>query len=758
MPVHGYFRCPSPTFAIWGLAIWLGASGAQAQEPAALDQSNKDDVVIFSDEAEYLDNQRLELKGNVEIQQGDYTARGQHALIDQSADQARLDGGIDIVGPELEFSGNQADLNLRNGEAEITDAKFHMPMTGLRGNAKALVRKSSDKLIIQEGSFTTCEPEDPDWAFLADEIELDRETGFGVARHTRFEVNDTPILYVPWFTFPIDDRRKSGFLYPSFGSANTGRGAFVSTPFYWNIAPQADATITPTYINKRGLHTEVEGRHLGSMTRSNLTVSYIESDDYYLSENTNVDDGERWGLSFEQKLDLEDWVTGWDGAIEYAAVSDNDYLDDLDQGLQIVNTDSLDRRLDMRVAQDNWRLGVLLQQYKSLDEDLDPNEQAYQRLPEINYHQFFRSDHAPMSWYDHFDADWRTQYVYFYRDPDNLLAQDRTHGSRIRHELALRLPLSRTWGFAEAGISVNHADYLLEDYPPQENHLQRTIPTYEIDSGLYFDRPSRWFNHAYRLTWEPRAYYVYTPAKNQDDIPNFDTSLPSFDYSRVFSAKRFSGDDRIGDNNRISVGFTSRWIDDDNGRERASLSIAQLLHFENREVLLEDLKFEPLGKSAESDRFIASEFILRPTKALRLSAAGLYDQSRKATQESVARISYRDENYDTIVNLNYRYLSELHEQGELSSIIPVGESASLLGRWQYDLETNRTIGTLAGIEYQSCCWRFQVLTQRYLTSDSEIDHGILFRFVLHGLGGIGEKDGKMDKLIPGYAAREATFN
>jgi len=705
-------------------------------------------ITIHASQVDYQPGKQLELVGDVEIIQGPYRATSNEAKINSQTNQAELAGDIVLSGPDLTLNGDTATMDVTTHQVSIDNASFINPSTNLNGKALKIEQPDTDTLIIHDGLFSSCPPEDRDWAFASKTITLNKAEGFGEADGTRFLIKDVPVLYIPWFSFPIDDRRKTGFLYPTIGSSNTERGLFLSTPYYFNLAPDYDATVIPTYIHGRGLHTELELRHITKSEENFLALGYIPEDKHYSDEQSNLgrtDDGERWGLNFKQQFEFQSFAKGWHGDIEFNDISDNDYLDDVGQGLQIDRADHLDRRAEVNYSSDDWQFSMLLQQYKSIDDQLLPNEEAYQRLPEMNF-----------SLYQNMNAlhlDWQSQYVYFYRSQDGLTGDDKTYGSRLRHQPKVSLPLRKSWGFVEPSFTLDHTDYSLQEYGPKENHLSRTVPIYEIDSGLYFDKPSSFVSKDLRLSLEPRLYYAYSKAKDQDDIPNFDSAIPSFYYDRLFKPNRFSGGDRIGDNNRLTLGFTTRWTDKYSGVDRAVFSLGQIYHYDDRTVNLDGE-----GQSTRSDSLFASELTLKPNDNLELSMTGLWDSKSNTTQEGNSSARFHSKDYSTVLNFSHRYIRDELEQSDTSLILPIYKSFSLIGRWRYDLESNSTIGTLAGVEYGSCCWRIQLLAQSHLTDDSEMSNGILFRFQLNSLGSFGKSANSMDEQVPGYKAREEFFN
>ncbi|TNC80935.1 MAG: LPS-assembly protein LptD [Oleiphilus sp.] len=722
------------------------------------------EIEIEADRAELSESGVLKLDGDVWIRQPGFSVRSEQALLDQNNGQAEMLGDIRIDSPALQIRGKNASVNMSENEAYVEQASFINAKTRLRGEAETIRQADQDLVVLEQSAFTTCAPGDNSWSIRASEVILGQERGYGEAYHSRFEVADVPVLYIPYFRFPIDNRRKSGFLYPEFGSSNTGEGMFVSTPYYFNIAPAFDATYTPSFIGGRGLHSELELRHLSRFSNTELGLGYLRRDESFLGEERLTghvhEDGERWGLSFEQDYDFSYWDQPLYGRIDFAEISDSDYLDDLNQGLRIESKDYLDRRASFNYVQQSWQLEVVAQQYKNLDQTLPANEEAFQRLPEINYQAFF--------YYDNLELDWRSQYAYFYRDSERLSSEDQAYGSRLRHITKLSLPWSSSWAFVKPSVTLDHTDYALTAYPPQDNHISRTVPVYELDTGLFLDRRVERFGQTYLHSLEPRLYYVYSPYEDQSGIPNFDASLPSFSFQRLYHPNRFSGGDRVADSNRATLGLTSRWTDWASGIDRFVFSVGQVFHYANRKVGVErtseelqdsasDSSGALLGASSRKDSFIITEATYRPNSTLTLGYAGTWDARENGTRESITKLAYRGEKGGPVLNLMHRYREAELEQTDASFILPVNERFGLLARWRYDLNAERSIGSLAGLEYNSCCWRVQILTQQYLTEDSDIDSGILFRVQLVGLGGTGAELDSLDAQIPGYKSREAYF-
>ncbi len=697
--------------------------------------------------ATYDADQTIRLEGDIEIIQAPYKLTGKSATLNQGTQQANVGGGIELRSPGLLLTGSEARYDMSSGTFEVDNASYLAHEQGLRGDSEKISRPSEQVMVIETGTITRCDPNDKAWSIAASEIKLDHETGVGTAEHVRFRIQDVPVFYIPWMTFPIDDRRKSGFLYPSFGSSNVGRGISMSTPYYFNLAPNYDATLTPQYIHGRGLYTELEARYLNSFGTSTLDLGYINEDEEYVKDFPNKD-GERWGLSFENSSRL---APGWSSFIDYNVVSDDDYVDDLVRTLSIASSTHIDKKGQISYADDVWQFEGLVQGYQTIDSTIAEADKPYSRLPELNLIGEWGND----------DFDWAlgSQYIYFYRDGEQLTGDDKVYGSRLRIKPTLSMPMEALWGYLTPSIKIDHTDYLLEDRDTEEDHISRTVPFTTLDTGLYFDRPFQLGVQDYNQTLEPRLFYVYSPEVEQDDIPDFDSSLTSFRYSQLFSDDRYNGGDRVGDNNRLTLGLTTRFTEESTGIDRAVFSIGKIYYFEDRVVTLDGE-----GDSTESESPYAGEFTLQPLPGLDLAVSGLWDDQEYKTIEGSSRVSFHTEDYGYVLNLGHRYKKQDSplEQTDISTIFPLTDQISLFGRWLYDKKYTRTAGTLAGVEYRSCCWRAQLLSSSYLNdndaANGTLDHTIMFRIELKGLAGFGESADDLDEQVPGYISRESLYH
>ncbi|MFO8140718.1 MAG: LPS-assembly protein LptD [Marinobacter sp.] len=703
-----------------------GGSGSAPLEASALN-------------ARYELDAELYLQGDVRVRQGGFQATASEARYDTRSGKVALQGPLVSRGEGFLLTGQSARYSVESGQLDINTATFLLHESEMRGQAGSLSRVGEDQVLITDGLLTTCGPGQNDWAIVASDIELDQAQGFGTARHVRLEVLDAPVFYWPYISFPIDDRRKTGFLYPQFGSSSAGSGGFLALPYYLNLAPHYDATLTPQYIHGRGLFTEVEGRYLNRFGESVLQLGYINDDSAYKDDYPGAD-GERWALDFST---LAGFGGGWTGYGDYSVVSDEDYLSDLNRSLEIDQTTHLQRRGGVRYSGQNQYFDAYLNGYQTIAKRIADVNRPYDQLPEVLY--------AGTTRLGAFDAGIESQYTWFYRDNDTLTGLDRANGQRVRAIPELALPLRTLWGFSRPSVSLDYTRYDLEDYTLGDSSFDRTVPVFEWDNGLYFDRRSSLFDIPYNQTLEPRLYYAWADAEaDQNAIPDFDTGLKSFRFDQLFQRDRFTGGDRVGDANQLTVALTSRFNDLLTGAERARVSLGQVHYFDDREV---DLFGQ--GSSDRSSSPLAGELVLNPMENLEIRSSGLWDHDTRKTEEGRSQLIFHSQDYRYLATLGHTYSRpEDLEQTDIGTVFPVTNRLSAIGRWVYDSGLDRTVGTLAGLEYNNCCWSVQVVHQGYLTDDEQLDNRILFRIELKGLGGSGGASDNIADAIYGYDERE----
>jgi len=581
-------------------------------------------------------------------------------------------------------------------------------------------------------TYTTCPPGHRDWSLKASEMEIDTEKGWGSATHARLRLGPVPIFYFPYFTFPVDDRRMSGFLTPSLGSSDR-LGAEFETPYYLNLAPNYDATLSPRWMSRRGLMLGGEFRYLGERQRAEISGEILPDDRIESPDRGN----ERRALHFKHDAWLSPGLTT---RIDTSSVSDNEYLTDFGSGLAVTSTRHLERVGEMVYRREGLFLLGRLQEFQTVDETLNPRLYPYRRVPQLlaSYGRLL-SDSS-------LDLGLTTEYTDFRHD--TLI-----DGKRFTLRPSVSLPLRRSWGHLVPRLSLNYASYRLDESEstgdPAPDYF---VPAFSLDSGLVFERESRWFGRAAYQTLEPRLYYLYAPFDDQSAIPDFDTADLELSFSSLFKENRFTGSDRFGDANQLAFGLTTRWLEADSGVERLRASIGQIYYRNEREVQLTGPVEETPSSSVVAELSTRIGAHWRGQLTLR--------RDPHVDEENIDRarlgIHYRTPK-NRLLNLDYNFNRDTIEDLDLSFNWPFSHKFTLSGAWKYSYLYERNMNRILGLEYGgSCCWKVRALYQRYLVddkADADEDRRLMIQLVLTGLGGIGSTvDQTLEEHIYGYRA------
>lgn len=697
---------------------------------------NEDDTTpidIVADRVDYdRRGERIELRGTVEITRPGQRLEADRATYASASGQTEASGDVFLDYRGLRLQGDRADYNLDTQTGEIEHARYRLSgSANLRGSATRAELLDPARSRYEDIVYTTCAPGNDDWSIRASTLELDRDSGMGVARNARLRVADVPVLYTPYLRFPIDDRRRSGLLIPSFGSSSE-TGTDITIPYYWNIAPNMDATLMPRYMSTRGLMLGGQFRYLSPHQQIEINAELLPED------RKNPEEGVRGALRVLQN----GYYAGWYSSIDYASASDDQYLEDFGNRLDVTSLRNLSQRADFGYTGEGWRTLIRLQQFQTVDTSITPENRPYGQLPHLEL------ELDPQRWNGLLEYRFQGQYDYF--DHSNAV-----HGSRLVAVPSVRIPIRRSFGYLIPQARVYYTGYELQDQqdglPERPSHL---IPSFDLDGKLVFERETNWFGSSALQTLEPRIYYLLTAYEDQSDTPRFDTTALDFSFASLFRANRFTGYDRIGDENRLTLGLTSRTIADDSGRELFRASIGQIYYFDSRRVRL-------YGDEAEEDvsSSVAGEFAARLSQdwSARASVQWNPNETEDPWEKRVLQLRYAPEP-NRLVNLSYRYNlgnqtgSERYEDADLSFQLPLGDRTRLVGRWLYSMLNDETIEAFAGIEYGRCCWRLRLLGQHLKTS-SERDGStsVMLQLELAGLGSFGNPiDKLLERGIYGY--------
>ena len=683
-------------------------------------------------EAALGDAPTASMSGGVVLRRGNRLAGAEMATIDAQRRALLLTGGVRYEDPDSLVLSDSAEFAYEGGRIRFEGAEFEVGPTNARGAADVLEISQDGRLQLAEVNYTTCPPESNDWIIEAGEIELNTQTGVGTARSVRLRFQGVPILYTPYLSFPITDARKSGVLTPEIGS--TGRsGNELSIPYYWNIRENYDATITPRLLTDRGLQVGTEVRYLFPNSDGRLEVEYLPDDNKF---NDN-----RHQLIFEHQTLFG---SGWRNLTEFRDVSDNQYFEDLGGSLSIASITHLNRSVAFDFFNDNWSLLGRVQDFQTIDSAIQPDDEPYQRLPQIYARGYWPESLLGLS----YGLD--TELVYFDRDVG-------VTGWRLNAAPEISLPVEKPGWFVIPAVRLDYTRYDLQDITPgKDEQPSRTVPIASLDAGLHLERSMK--SAVQRVqTLEPRLLYVHVPFREQSDLPVFDTIVPDLNLVQLFRRNRFLGVDRIADMDQLSVGITSRIIDVDTGRVLMSATIGQALYLGEQRVTLpvepppvEPPPVEPPIVSDSSDYIAELRFLL--SENLNFDFGHQWGGGDSGTTQSEARLQYRPQS-NKILNLAYRFRRQSLEQGDVSWSWPLSQSWNFVGRYKYSFRDEQVLEQFYGLEYESCCWGLRLVGRRYIsTRDGTSDSSIGLQLVLKGMTSVGTKaDRLLERGILGYS-------
>ncbi|ANB02334.1 LPS-assembly protein LptD [Ectothiorhodospira sp. BSL-9] len=692
--------------------------------PPAPDIPHPDDGRLrFEADQAFLDREGVSrLEGNVEVFEGTRTFTADRFEYEQARNYLEAMGNVtfeDKAG--LSFDSSAGHLYLESERGRFEDVEYFFRPRHARGKASTIEPRGPDRFRLSNASYTTCDPGRQDWQLTASRVDLNQDTGRGTARNVLLRFHHVPLLYTPWINFPIDDRRQTGLLLPSIGNADS-TGLDVEIPYYFNLAPNRDAILAPRYLGRRGTMLGAQYRHMSGSSLGRFDMEYLPDDDVYGDDRSWFTWDQEWRPT--SRLSLH--TRGTD-------VSDADYLSDFGSSLDDTSTTHLERRADLSYQASNWNLLARVEDYQTVDDNIVGPDRPYKRLPQLLYR-----GHWPQATQG-LDLGMRAEWVSFDR-------RDSVTGQRTDIMPEASLPLQGAAWFLTPRVRYRLTHYDLEGQPSgADSQLQRDLPIASVDGGLFFDRP---MGGERFQTLEPRIFYRYTPYRNQDDIPRFDTSEYGFSFDQLFRDESFSGPDRVANANQLTTALTSRVVEADSGIERFRVSLGQIQYFDDRRVRLRP---EDAARTQDSSSIVA-EAAWRPDRYWNVRGTTQWDPHREQTERRTAQLQYREDG-NRVVNLGYRFQEDRLEQTDLSFAWPLSKRWDAVGRWAYSLEDHRDLEILAGLEYNTCCWGARVVARRYLTDgvQGEYNEGIYFQLILKGLGSLGTGLGELlSEGILGY--------
>jgi LPS-assembly protein len=672
-------------------------------------------------------------RGAAEIQSGDVTVFGEFLRYNREFGAVDAEGGVRLQSGVDRFFGPRLNYNTLEDTGQVEQPQFLLQRDlPARGSAERIEFLGKDRYRLINARFTTCKPGQDDWFLEASQLDLDYTADEGHARYPRLRFFDKTILAFPFAEFPLENRRRSGFLVPYYSQTST-RGLELGIPYYWNIAPERDLTLTPVYMARRGFQLKSHARYLGRPYAGELRYEYLPDDPVFGRT--------RSGTSWLHTQTLRPNLTA---QIDYNRVSDDRYFVDLASQVKQVSVGNLpqDAFLTHSAAIGSGSLTsqARVQRFQTLQDPLAPILPPYHRLPQLNTSATF-NDVRGM-----FDSAIPVEYVRF-------VHPTLVEGSRTTFAPSVAAPrLTPGWYFTpKAGLRYTSYQLDLEASGVPGNPSV-AVPWLSVDSGLVFERESRWLGDSSTQTLEPRIFYVFVPYRGQEHLPVFDTTLADFNYPQLFTENRFVGGDRFGDANQVTLALTTRFLQS-SGQEALRATIGQRFYFADERVGL--TQGTSLRRATESD--VLASIGGRPFQHWTFDATSQYNPYRNRAEKYGASVRYAPE-IAKVINASYRFQSEILRQIDLSAQWPIAAGWYGVGRYNYSLLDGRLLEGLAGAEYNAGCWIFRFVVQRIQAAAQVSSTALVFQLEFNGVGQIGTAEATqlLRRDVPGYSVINRT--
>jgi LPS-assembly protein len=699
--------------------IELPPEPTPASEPSTIESPDRS-LEINATRIDVGGDSDAKFSGKVEIK----TRRGTISAANATYDGQDLEvlGRVDFTGPDYTVYGEDAEYDRDTETIRIEGAGFDLPSRPARGSAEEILIGSDSRMSLTNVLFTTCPAEKMAWELKARDINLDVNGGVGTAHGVKLAFKGVPILYAPYFTFPLNDERKSGFLTPAI-SERDRTGLDISIPYYLNLAPNYDLTLDPRYMSKRGTQLRTDFRYLRPNSDGQLEFEYLPNDDaaHLTRRYVNLTHDTMFGAmkQWEVKTGIED-------------VSDAGYFEDLGSSLSITSQTHLNRFVDVDFYAPNWSMLTRFQDYQTIDEALTDAERPYERAPQMLFSG---------RWFGRLlSFDSNTEIVNFERNVG-------VTGWRLDSTQELSLRFARSGMYLTPAVALRETNYWLDDTPAGEDDTKsRGLPIGSLDMGMKFERDANRGRRSWVQTLEPRLLYVHVPYVDQSTLPVFDTIMPDFNLIQLFRKYQFVGPDRIADTDQWSFGVTTRLINPESGRERLTATLGQTRYLSAQHVALPG----NLPNDASSSDYVA-EVSIGVRDAWALDMGYQWNSDTDATARVETRFEYRPKD-DRLFGFGYRYRRGLLEQGDLSMVWPVAERWRIIGRYSYSFFEKESLEQFVGWEFNACCWRFRVVGRRYVSRRTgEIDSAISLQLELKGLSkSAASPEELLDRGILGY--------
>lgn len=680
----------------------------------------------------------IEAQGNVQVSMGERKLTADSISYRADTQTIKATGTVKYRDEDVSISGTDADVNTLGG-ANFENASFELIARSARGSAEQVRVSPDGNLSLRSVSYTSCPEDRKDWELLLGGLDINQESRMATGRDVRLEFKGIPILYTPYISFPVGNQRKSGLLFPVVGSSSRG-GTQLSVPWYWNIAPNYDATFTPAYYSERGAALGTEFRFLTRHSKGAASANYLPHDDA-LGKSRSLF---QWVsmTDFSQSLRLD---------LDASDVSDTQWFEDFGQGRDVSSSVYLRRMLKLSYLNDGWLATLTTQNLQVIDSTLSRTDRPYTLLPQLAVHG--ERSRLPYGLDFRFNG---TAGYYTRSDIDPAAGTESVTGGRIKLAPEIHMPLRTQGVYVEPAVGWRYLAYDLSE-PAVTGGSERpsvAAPVLSVDTGLTFERYAG--SGRQRLqTLEPRLLYLYVPYRDQSDLPVFDTTSPDLNLVQLFRNERYVGSDRIGDANQLSVGVTSRMFNASSGQQYLSATIGQAFYFATPKVRLPADTADTDAGRYSSD--IIAELSLQAYKHWNIGMGVQWNPDERRSERGNAGIQYAP-SHDRVVNLGYSYQHaadrrDALEQWSGSFAWPIGPTWSTYGKVVYSSVDDKIIDRFAGFQYRSCCWKVRLVAGRSVsTRTGESDTSIRLQLELTGLSSVGTgADTFLERSIPGYS-------
>lgn len=713
----------STGYDLWGRCPPLPPSPVAPLPPGAPPDDQQPTSLTADDVNGYVHGISI-FTGHPKAVQGSRQLTAERMEYDAVTGKIHATNNVQLYSPNLAAHGNSADYDLNTASGVLDQANFQLPQRHGRGRATRMQMLDKNRNLLTDMYYTTRPVGKQDWMLHASRMLMDQSTNTGIGHNVVIDFYHVPIFWTPYINFPLNDARKSGFLAPSFGYS-TSSGSDVTLPYYFNLAPNYDATLSPRYISQRGFDLGGEFRYLlEGGSKGQFDLNYLPNDKlanrnrglFQFSDNTP------FGAQ-----------PGWAFNTAYNWVSDNLYFQDLGDSLVAIASTIQERHaaINYASADGDLNFGGQFQGFQVVDPLIRPTSYPYRRLPQVT-----------LDW----ESDAASQGPQYSLQSELVRFQREDRIGALRTDI--KPSVSDTFGTAGYYFTPTAAfrftDYSLNDnlLTGQQTHITRTLPILSLDSGLSLERD--FDNGNYIQTLEPRLFYLYVPYRDQSNIPLFDAVQPQFSFLQLFTDNRYFGADRQGDANQLSYALTSRLLDGSDGSEIVEASLGEIRYFKDRQV---QMQYCPLPTSCRTptppDTNLFSDVVGNLTFNINDEWSTSYGQQwnpyTRQTDLGAVGVQYHPA-YHQVINLAYRYNRSLNlKQTDLSLDWPLGGGWSTVGRWNYDVQNRLTLESFIGLQYDSCCWTLQLVHRRFITQTGVADSQFFLELQLKGLATIGHR-------------------